>query len=166
MSADDHRLCTTPSTNISRPRDGLCVACKHHGSRQRSCTSGFQNITAAYLTCKVREFRSVINGETSDWCHDIRADNQPCGLWENDRSCRRCKHAVYNYMSAECRHPSFEKKFKDGEFKGQSYWPDQHGHTYKKNGAGMFGLERVHDESPHCGEGAPLWEDGPDRVRT
>lgn len=155
MSAwgDSHmRLSTTPSEKISEPHEGLCVTCKHHHYAQHPFMQFPEVHGAQFLTCKVRAFRSSINGVESNWCHDIRRDNAHCAQWKDERACSRCKYAFYKFTRAECHHPSFEKKFEDGEYAGQSYWPDQHQYTYEENS-----LRRVYGNQT-CGKDAPLYE--------
>lgn len=150
---DSHMaLSVTPTSAVSKPHEGLCVTCKHHDIAEHPFMSFPEVHGAQFLTCKIRSFRSAVNGETSDWCHDIRRDNAPCGQWENDRACSRCKFRAYRFASAECRHPSFEKKFADGQFKGQSYWPSMRVHSWKD--------DEMVDEGVACGADSPLWEEG------
>lgn len=151
MSGGDQNLNTTPVT-ISTPHEDLCVTCAHHGFRHRPFMSGHEVHSAGFLTCKARGIRSLVNGVSSDWCSDIRADRLPCPEWKNDRGCGRCKWARFRFASAECHHPSFEKKFESGEYAGQAYWPSQRGHIWTDN------FTRVDNEHVRCGADAPLWE--------
>lgn len=50
-----------------------------------------------------------------------------------------------------------ESKFEAGEFKGQSYWPDQRGHTWTAGDK----TEIIYNEDVACGKDAPLWEERP-----
>ncbi len=163
MSADDQKLNTTPS-RISKPHEGLCVTCLHHDIRWRPFMQGHEVHGAQFLTCKVRSVRSVVNGETSDWCGDIRSDGAACAQWENDRACSRCKWAGMSGIRMVCKLPRLEKKFESGEFKGQSYWPECRGHDWDIPDTGSMakdvaGAKIVYHVDVACGAGVPDWEE-------
>lgn len=149
MDAGNKDLMTTPWV-ITKPWDGLCVTCVHHSYRHRSAPVGYEVHSAPFLTCKVRNVRSVVNGESSNWCGDIRADGAACPQWENDRACRRCVHARSQITGMECWHPSRVKKF------DSDYGSNLSGKEYAPR---CYPLDKDADSPPVCGKGAPDWQE-------